>query len=153
MGKSAVPGGLRFGGAAWPTINGASVCSICASGIFAGDKLSHRSRQDVASSWGVQPIVGAVRWVANRATPSFIAPCREVLTEPEPTMSHAAALLPRRKVFGVAAGAGALVAAAAVLPPSASSPPDIAEPKAQPEQRAGYQLTQHVLRYYETTRL
>jgi len=68
-------------------------------------------------------------------------------------MSQAASLLARRKVFGVAAGAGALAAAAAVLPALTSSPPDIAEPKAPPEQRGGYQLTQHVLHYYETTRV
>lgn len=62
--------------------------------------------------------------------------------------------LSRRRVFAGAGTAGALAAAAAVLPlgkPSAE--PLAAGPKAAPDTTGGYQLTEHVKRYYETTKV
>jgi hypothetical protein len=68
---------------------------------------------------------------------------------PETTSS----LLARRHVFAAAAGVGALAAAAAVLPRFTPTTRDVAGSKTPPEQGGGYQLTQHVLRYYQTARL
>lgn len=62
-------------------------------------------------------------------------------------------LLARRHVFVAAAGMGGLAAAAVVLPRFTSTTPAIVEPKTPPDQRGGYQLTHHVQRYYETTRV
>jgi cysteine synthase len=61
--------------------------------------------------------------------------------------------LSRRTVFAGAGTAGALAAAAALLPKAAVEAPVAA---AQPEAdtaKGGYQVTQHVLRYYQTTRV
>lgn len=63
-------------------------------------------------------------------------------------------LLSRRRVFAGAGTAGALAAAAAVLPlgqPHAEQA--AAEPKAALDRTGGYQLTEHVKRYYETTKV
>jgi hypothetical protein len=62
--------------------------------------------------------------------------------------------LSRRRVFAGAGTVGALAAAAAVLPlgkPAAEHA--AAEPKAAPDTTGGYQLTEHVKRYYETTKV
>ena len=62
--------------------------------------------------------------------------------------------LTRRRVFAGAGTVGALAAAAAVLPlgkPAADHAS--AEPKAAPDTTGGYQLTEHVKRYYETTKV
>jgi hypothetical protein len=68
----------------------------------------------------------------------------------EPTRSR----LSRRQVFAGAGTAGALAAVAAVAP--------LAEPQSKeqqpeaapaPEKGGGYRVTQHVLRYYQTTRV
>lgn len=61
--------------------------------------------------------------------------------------------LSRRKVFAAGGTAGALAAVAAALPlvQRAESPAPVAKP--EPDKDAGYQLTQHVLRYYETTKV
>ena len=59
--------------------------------------------------------------------------------------------LSRRSMFAGAGAAGALAAAAAVLPITRGAETAVAaEPKAAPDQGGGYQLTQHVLRYYQT---
>lgn len=61
--------------------------------------------------------------------------------------------LSRRTVFAGAGTAGALAAAAALLPKAPAEAPVAA---AQPEvgsDKGGYQVTQHVLRYYQTTRV
>jgi len=61
--------------------------------------------------------------------------------------------LKRRRLF---AGAGTLAAAAAgaaVLPlvkPADAAAPD---PKPAPDKGGGYQLSEHVLRYYQTTKV
>jgi hypothetical protein len=69
-------------------------------------------------------------------------------------MSELNAKLSRRKVFAGAGTAGALAAAAAALP-LVKSPPAEAVATAQPaaEPAEGYQVTQHVLRYYQTARV
>ncbi|MBL0088207.1 MAG: formate dehydrogenase [Ideonella sp.] len=60
----------------------------------------------------------------------------------------------RRRLFAGAGTAGALAAAAAVLPLSKAPQTDaLAEPKPAPEQGGGYQLTDHVKRYYQTAKV
>jgi hypothetical protein len=66
----------------------------------------------------------------------------------EPTRSR----LSRRQVFAGAGTAGALAAVAAVTPLAESQPPS-KQPEAAPEKGGGYRVTQHVLRYYQTTRV
>jgi hypothetical protein len=67
-------------------------------------------------------------------------------------MSQPKSKLSRRTIFAGAGTIGALAAAATVLPGAvrqdeASQP----EAKAPPERGGGYQLTEHVKRYYQTT--
>lgn len=61
--------------------------------------------------------------------------------------------LSRRQVFAGAGTAGALAAVAAVLPRQPEAPQVAAEPKPAPERGGGYQVTQHVLHYYQTARV
>jgi len=63
--------------------------------------------------------------------------------------------LTRRRVFAGAGTAGALAAAAAVLPLQQSSAvaADGASAAAPPDADGRYQLTQHVLRYYQTVKI
>jgi hypothetical protein len=69
-------------------------------------------------------------------------------------MSKTETTVARRKLFAGAGAVGALAGAAAVLPLAqrAQAPADAAA-KPAPEAGGGYQVTQHVLRYYETTRV
>lgn len=62
--------------------------------------------------------------------------------------------LSRRRVFASAGAVGALAAAAVVLP-KAQSPAGALTASAglTPEQKGGYQVTEHVLRYYQTARV
>jgi len=62
--------------------------------------------------------------------------------------------LSRRRVFAGAGTAGALAAAAAVLPLGKPGT-DLAAalPKALPDTTGGYQLTEHVKRYYQTAKV
>jgi hypothetical protein len=62
--------------------------------------------------------------------------------------------LSRRTMFGGAGaiGVAAAVAAVATLLPSVPQPDMPVEAKAPPEKGGGYQLTEHVKRYYQTTR-
>lgn len=64
-------------------------------------------------------------------------------------------ILNRRTVFAGAGAAGALAAAAAVLPLQQSSAvaADGASAAAPPDADGRYQLTQHVLRYYQTAKI
>lgn len=62
-------------------------------------------------------------------------------------------VLSRRKVFAGAGTAGALAAAAVVLPLGRPADPVAVALKAVPEKGGGYQVTQHVLDYYQTTRI
>jgi hypothetical protein len=69
------------------------------------------------------------------------------MSDPKPTP------IARRKVFAAAGTAGALAAAAVALP-LARQPEQAAAPaKPEADTGGGYQVTQHVLRYYETTRV
>lgn len=60
----------------------------------------------------------------------------------------------RRRVFKTAGAAGALAAVAAAVPLVQRDPQqaDRATDKPAPSGAAGYRTTEHVLRYYETTR-
>ena len=60
--------------------------------------------------------------------------------------------LNRRTVFAGAGAVGALAAAATVLP-GAPAPVPVKTAEAKPESGGGYQLTEHVLRYYQTARV
>lgn len=71
-------------------------------------------------------------------------------------MSHApSSPLSRRTVFAGVGTVGALAAVAAVLPgaPDLLPKAQAGLPSATPDQGGGYQVTQHVLRYYQTTRI
>jgi hypothetical protein len=59
--------------------------------------------------------------------------------------------LSRRTLFAGAGTAGALAAAATLVPRVARQTEAVAEPKPAPEKGGGYQLTEHVKRYYKTT--
>ena len=62
--------------------------------------------------------------------------------------------LSRRHLFAGAATVGAVAAAARVLPTGA--PTVVAEqapPRPKPERGGGYSLSEHVRRYYQTTRV
>ena len=63
--------------------------------------------------------------------------------------------LSRRRLFAGAGTAGALVAVAVALP--ALKPAEDAavatSPKPAPDRGGGYRVTQHVLDYYQTTRI
>ncbi len=62
--------------------------------------------------------------------------------------------LSRRRLFAGAGTAGAVAAAATILPLSRPAEPVVAaEPRPAPEQGGGYQVTQHVLRYYQTAKV
>lgn len=60
--------------------------------------------------------------------------------------------LSRRTLFAGAGTAGALAAAAAALPLAPTAPAPQAAKPAEPE-GDGYRLTEHVRRYYQTTRV
>ena len=59
----------------------------------------------------------------------------------------------RRVVFAGAGTAGALAAAAALLPRVQAEAPAPAELQANADDKSGYQVTEHVLRYYQTARV
>jgi hypothetical protein len=61
--------------------------------------------------------------------------------------------LTRRRVFAGAGTVGALAAVAAVLPVAPTLPQATAQPKAAPDTTGGYQLTEHVRRYYQTAKV
>lgn len=61
--------------------------------------------------------------------------------------------LSRRHVFVGVGSVGALAAAAAALPLVKPAAEAGAEPKSAPETKGGYQLTEHVKRYYQTAKV
>ena len=63
--------------------------------------------------------------------------------------------LQRRKLLGAAGTTGALAAAAAVLATRQSEPEVTADaqPGAAPKKGGGYRLSEHVMRYYQTTKV
>jgi hypothetical protein len=71
----------------------------------------------------------------------------------EIAMDQPRSKLSRRQVFAGAGTAGALAAVAAVLPRQPEAPQAAAETKPAPERGGGYQVTQHVLHYYQTARV
>jgi len=69
-------------------------------------------------------------------------------------MSQPTGKLSRRTLFAGAGTAGAIAAAAAVVPRVVQQQEQAApELKPAPEKGGGYQLTEHVQRYYKTTRI
>lgn len=68
-------------------------------------------------------------------------------------MSQILSKLSRRKLFAGAAGTGALAAAASLLPAAREAAVAPPTPKQPPARGGGYELTEHVKRYYQTTRL
>ena len=67
-------------------------------------------------------------------------------------MSQSTPRLSRRTLFAGAGTVGALAAAATVIPHVVPPEPAAAELKEPPAKGGGYQLTEHVKRYYKTTR-
>lgn len=62
--------------------------------------------------------------------------------------------LSRRRLFAGAGTAGALAAAAVALPAlKPAQDTAAASPQAAPDKGGGYRVTQHVLDYYQTTRV
>jgi len=63
--------------------------------------------------------------------------------------------MPRRKLLGAAGTTGALAAAATLLATRQDDPVTAAEPQPQTasKQGGGYRVTEHVLQYYQTTRV
>ncbi len=59
----------------------------------------------------------------------------------------------RRGFFFGAAVTGAAAAAVVALPRVTASQAEVAEPKPAPERGGGYSLSEHVKRYYKTTRV
>ena len=60
----------------------------------------------------------------------------------------------RRRLFAGASTAGALAAAAVALPLAQErATPEVAPRQDAPDKGGGYRLTDHVLRYYQTTRV
>ena len=93
-------------------------------------------------------------WIRSRLSGvAYELICQGALPQ-ETVMSELNAKLSRRKVFAGAGTAGALAAAAAALPLVKNQPAEaVATAKPEAEQGEGYQLTQHVLRYYQTARV
>lgn len=69
----------------------------------------------------------------------------------KPSNDPARATMKRRQVFVGAGTVGALAAAAAVLPGLQAEPEKVAA--AASPQDAGYRLTEHIQRYYQTARV
>lgn len=61
--------------------------------------------------------------------------------------------LSRRRVFAGAGALGALAGVAALAPRSEPVAPVAEAPRPAPEAGGGYQLTEHVKRYYQTTKV
>jgi hypothetical protein len=68
-------------------------------------------------------------------------------------MSQAPSKLTRRTIFAGAGTAGAVAAAVSLLPVVKQEPDAAAAPRPAPERGGGYSLTDHVKRYYQTTRV
>jgi len=68
-------------------------------------------------------------------------------------MSDPQSKLSRRTLFAGAATTGALAAAASLVPTARQGEALPQQPKQPPERGGGYELSEHVKRYYQTTRL
>ena len=73
------------------------------------------------------------------------------MSQPNPSRDSRQPSLSRRTVFAGAGAVGAAAAAVAVLPGVAKSP--VAAAVAAPASTGGYQLTEHVRRYYQTAKV
>jgi len=65
-------------------------------------------------------------------------------------MSQPKSKLSRRTLFAGAGTAGAIAAAASLLPGAVPEAPSQPQAKEPPEKGGGYQLTEHVKRYYKS---
>ncbi len=70
-----------------------------------------------------------------------------------PATAAESTVLTRRRVFAGAGTAGALAVAATVLPLSKGAAPVVAAVPVAVADTGGYQLTDHVQRYYQTARV
>ena len=69
-------------------------------------------------------------------------------------MSQSQNKLSRRTLFGAAATTGAVAAVASLVPVTQAEPePQAQGPQAPPSKGGGYQLSEHVKQYYQTTRI
>jgi hypothetical protein len=68
-------------------------------------------------------------------------------------MSDGKQVIVRRTVLAGVGGAGALAAAAALLPGAVSTETVVSADKPAGNTAAGYRLTEHVKRYYQTARI
>ena len=68
-------------------------------------------------------------------------------------MTQTRRALSRRTLFAGAGTAGALAAAAQLLPASTPLPAQDATPRPAPARGGGYHLSEHVLKYFKTTRV
>ncbi|MBK0394489.1 formate dehydrogenase [Ramlibacter algicola] len=69
-------------------------------------------------------------------------------------MPQSPSKLSRRTLFAGAGTAGALATAAALLPGAREAATDLVKaPKEPPARGGGYELSEHVQRYYRTTRV
>ena len=68
-------------------------------------------------------------------------------------MSQPTSKLSRRTLFAGAGTVGALAATASLVPAARDAEPAPALPKEPPERGGGYALSEHVKRYYRSTRL
>ena len=74
------------------------------------------------------------------------------MSQPNPTRDSRQPALSRRTVFAGAGVVGAAAAAAAVLPGVVAKPAAAVAATAAPS-TGGYQLTEHVRRYYQTAKV
>lgn len=75
------------------------------------------------------------------------------MTQPNPERDERKPVLSRRTVFAGAGVAGAAAAAAVVLPGIVQQSTTAADAKVAPKSAEGYQLTEHVQRYYRTAKV
>lgn len=68
-------------------------------------------------------------------------------------MNPSPSRLSRRTLFAGASAAGAVAGIASLLPVApVDAPSAVQEPRAAPQRGGGYSLSEHVKRYYRTTR-
>jgi len=68
-------------------------------------------------------------------------------------MSQAQGKLSRRTLFAGAGTAGAVATVASMLPAAKSVAPAEVQAKVAPAKGGGYQLSEHIKRYYQTTQI
>lgn len=68
-------------------------------------------------------------------------------------MAQTPRALSRRTLFAGAGTAGALAAAAQLLSAATPQPPLGTAPRPAPQRGGGYHVSEHVLKYFKTTRL